>query len=109
VSGDSGEPTRKQRDDLLTELATYHQEILRAADEEDVEVVLGLIQERGPLVERLSEALAAFPLEGDARQALALQEQELQSLMASKLDGIKAEMRDNRARSKAARGYDKNR
>ena len=109
MSGDSGEPTREQRDALLAELATFHQEILRAADGEDVEVILGLIQERGPLVERLSEVLVAFPLEGDASQALALQERELQSLMTSKLDGIKAEMRDNRARSKAARGYDKNR
>jgi len=73
VSDESGAPTREQRDALLAELATFHQEILRAADEDDVEVILGLIQERGPLVERLSEVLAAFPLEGDARQALASQ------------------------------------
>ena len=109
MSDESGAPTREQRDALLAELATFHQEILRAADEDDVEVILGLIQERGPLVERLSEVLAAFPLEGDARQALASQEQALQGLMATKLEGIKAEMRESRTRSKAARGYDKNR
>ena len=97
------------RDALLAELNTFHERILRAAREDDVEVVLELIQERGPLVERLSEVLVALPLSPEARQALAHQEQELQRELDAQMDSIKDDLSNARKRGQATLKYSKNR
>lgn len=97
------------RDALLAELDTFHERILRAAREDDVEVVLELIQERGPLVERLSEVLVALPLSREARQALAKQEEELQRELDARLTSIQDELTTARKRGRATLKYSKNR
>ena len=97
------------RDALLIELEDFHERILRAAREDDVEVVLELIQEREPLVERLSEALVALPLTREARQTLAKREKELQSELGARQDAIQLELGTARHRGRATLKYSKNR
>ena len=97
------------RDALLVELNTFHERILRAAREDDVEVVLELVQERGPLVERLSEVLVALPLSPEARQALAHQEESLQRELGGRLTSIQDELTGARKRGRATLKYSKNR
>ena len=99
------EKAKTKRDALLSELDTYHEQLLNAARARDEETLNALVEARHDVIERLNRVAVHAPIPPHIGEKIATREQELQRAINLELSGMRTDMGKQARRGTAALRY----
>ena len=94
-----------RRDALLDQLATYHEDMVRAAREGDTDTLNALVESRHDVIERLTRVVQDAPISPEVGQHLAAREEELQRILKLELSGMQTDIGRKARQGSAALRY----
>ena len=94
-----------RRDALLDQLASYHEKLVRAAQDGNTEELNRLVELRHDIIERLKRAVVDAPIPPDLGTELAEREEELQRILKLELSGMQTDIGRKARQGSAALRY----